>query len=53
MHTPSMHTLQAPSSGPTLQAPDDASNFEDYSDLEPMQHTFALSTAEQALFAGF
>ena len=32
---------------------DDASNFEDYSDLEPMQHAFKLSSAEQALFAGF
>ncbi|PSC72692.1 AGC kinase [Micractinium conductrix] len=38
---------------PTVTGVDDASNFEDYSDLEPMQHAFKLSSAEQALFAGF
>lgn len=36
-----------------MGAPDDTSNFEDYSHLEPLEHAFALSSAEQALFAGF
>lgn len=38
---------------PTVSGADDTSNFEDYSELEPMQHAFQLSTAEQALFAEF
>ena len=31
----------------------DTSNFEDYSELEPIAHEFKLSQAEQALFTGF
>ena len=36
-----------------MRSADDASNFDDYSDLGPMQYAFQLSTAEQALFVGF
>ncbi|KAL4424995.1 hypothetical protein ABPG77_002880 [Micractinium sp. CCAP 211/92] len=43
----------APPIKPTVQGADDASNFEDYSELEPMTHAFKLSSAEQALFTGF
>jgi hypothetical protein len=38
---------------PVVRGLDDSSNFEDYSDLPPLQHEYALSAAEQALFAGF
>jgi hypothetical protein len=38
---------------PTVKGVDDCSNFDDYSELEPMAHAFALSNAEQALFNGF
>jgi hypothetical protein len=38
---------------PAVCAPDDTSNFEDYSDLEPMTHASELSVVEQASFAGF
>ncbi|KAI3436823.1 hypothetical protein D9Q98_006233 [Chlorella vulgaris] len=44
--------LQAPIR-PAVCAPDDTSNFEDYSDLEPMTHASELSVVEQASFAGF
>lgn len=38
---------------PSVRGADDASNFDDYSELGPMQHAFQLSETEQALFVGF
>jgi hypothetical protein len=36
-----------------ISAPDDRSNFDDYSSLGPMKHQFELSANEQAMFAAF
>ena len=36
-----------------MKGADDSTNFEDYSELEPVKHAFALSSSEQALFSGF
>ena len=44
---------RAMSRRPEVSSADDASNFEDYSELGPMRHEFKLSSAEQALFVGF
>ena len=49
---PCRHTA-TPACRPTVKGVDDCSNFDDYSELEPMAHAFALSNAEQALFNGF
>ena len=38
---------------PLVKGADDSTNFEDYSELEPVKHAFALSSSEQALFSGF
>lgn len=36
-----------------MKTSDDTSNFEDYSELPPLEHGPELSEAQQALFAGF
>ena len=38
---------------PVVKGADDASNFDDYTLLPPMQHAKALSAAEKQLFADF
>lgn len=38
---------------PAVKGEDDTSNFDDYSDLGEMEHEFALSKSDQALFADF
>jgi len=38
---------------PPVRHPADTANFDDYSGLAPQEHAFALSRAEQALFADF
>jgi hypothetical protein len=38
---------------PRVTGPGDTSNFEDYSDLLPMEHEFRLTAEQQALFSGF
>jgi hypothetical protein len=52
LHTPKPSPA-SPACRPSVASADDTSNFDDYSELEPMAHAFALSSAEQALFAGF
>ncbi|PRW56166.1 cAMP-dependent kinase catalytic subunit beta isoform X6 [Chlorella sorokiniana] len=47
------HRTAMPPIRPSVRSADDASNFDDYSDLGPMQHAFQLSATEQALFVGF
>jgi hypothetical protein len=37
---------------PNAAAGDDSCNFDDYSGLAPMAHTFVLSQLEQAAFLG-
>lgn len=38
---------------PVVHGADDASNFDDYSDLEPLQHDFKLTRAQQGEFVDF
>ena len=38
---------------PVVKGKDDASNFDDYTFLPPMQHAKTLSAAEKSLFADF
>lgn len=38
---------------PVVKASDDATNFDDYTNLPPMHHDKVLSAAEKQLFADF
>ncbi|GAB4820560.1 hypothetical protein N2152v2_007606 [Parachlorella kessleri] len=48
-----LHRRVAPPIKVVVKGEADTSNFEDYSELEPIAHEFKLSQAEQALFTGF
>ena len=38
---------------PVVKSDDDTSNFDDYSDVGPMEHEFELTKEDQELFADF
>ena len=45
-------TITAPIK-PQVAGPDDTSQFDNYDDIPPMEHTDNLSEEEQSLFKGF